>query len=161
MSKEIIVPDLHPKVKDAVSSMLTECNERKISCGVQCGIRTAEQSERLYALGRTVVNPTGKTIDRPMGITVSNARAWESPHNFGLAVDIVFKTPKGDWTWNVSTKKWLELSEIGKIFGFSWGGDWKKFKDYPHFEMKGKIPSWKAAKSILFEKGLDAVWALV
>ncbi len=30
---------------------------------------------------------------------------------------------------------WLEVVEIAKTLGFEWGGDWKRFKDYPHLEM--------------------------
>lgn len=27
------------------------------------------------------------------------------------------------------------MAEIGKKLGFSWGGNWKSLKDYPHLEM--------------------------
>jgi peptidoglycan L-alanyl-D-glutamate endopeptidase CwlK len=30
---------------------------------------------------------------------------------------------------------WTEAVEIAKELGFSWGGDWPGFKDYPHLEM--------------------------
>jgi len=29
---------------------------------------------------------------------------------------------------------WFEVARIGKELGFTWGGDWRGFKDYPHFE---------------------------
>ena len=43
-----------------------------------------------------------------------------------------------------------EITKIGKNLGFDWGGDWKSFKDAPHFQkafglkwqqMKSKIDS--------------------
>lgn len=160
-TKSIIVPGLHPKVSAAVEQTLTECHASALFCAVHCGLRTAEESERLYALGRTVANPSGKTADKPMGSIVSNARAWESPHNYGLAVDIVFKDSKGRWTWSVPEEQWQKLGQVGKLFGFSWGGDWKTLKDRPHFEMKGSIPSWRYAKELVFSKGIEAVWKLV
>ena len=55
----------------------------------------------------------------------SKARAGESPHNFGAAVDIIHGT-KG---WNLTRKQWAILGHIGKEIaatsGISvvWGGD--------------------------------------
>ena len=37
---------------------------------------------------------------------------------------------KADWNCD-----WDAIAKIAKSFGFAWGGDWKKFKDKPHFEM--------------------------
>jgi peptidoglycan L-alanyl-D-glutamate endopeptidase CwlK len=30
---------------------------------------------------------------------------------------------------------WFEVVAVAKELGFSWGGDWKSFKDYPHLQM--------------------------
>jgi peptidoglycan L-alanyl-D-glutamate endopeptidase CwlK len=92
----------------------------------------AEQ-DALYAQGR-----------KKPGKKVTNAKAGQSIHNYGLAVDIVLiidgKTAswdvKADWD-NDRKADWMECVEIFKKHGWDWGGDWRTFKDMPHFEKKG------------------------
>lgn len=143
------VTALHPRVIDSLGQLINEAKARGLSVGLHMGLRTPEQQDALYASGRT----------KP-GAIVTNAPAWMSWHQYGLAVDIVFKDEKGNWTWSDSCD-WNGLGTIGELFGFSWGGKWSRFPDLPHFQMIGKIPNVKEAKRILFEKGIDAVWALV
>ncbi len=59
-----------------------------------------------------------------------HARAGQSYHNYGLAIDVV-EISNGAAIWNTN---WSGLSQIGKGQGFQWGGDWQR-KDKPHFEM--------------------------
>jgi peptidoglycan L-alanyl-D-glutamate endopeptidase CwlK len=41
-----------------------------------------------------------------------------------------------DYDGNGNSKSdWKEVVEIAKNLGFEWGGDWAKFKDYPHLQM--------------------------
>lgn len=143
------VTGLHPKVADQLSLFLTEAKARGLSVALHMGLRTPEQQDALYALGRT----------KP-GSIVTNAQGYESYHCLGLAVDIVFKDEKGNWTWSDKCD-WNGLGTTGKIFGFQWGGDWTRFPDFPHFQMIGKIPNVKEAKRILFEDGVDKLWSLV
>lgn len=59
----------------------------------------------------------------------THANAGESYHNYGLAVDV--------YVVDASGKKNNPTPEVVTIFkqnGFSWGGDWRSFKDYPHFQ---------------------------
>jgi peptidoglycan L-alanyl-D-glutamate endopeptidase CwlK len=72
---------------------------------------------------------------------ITNARPGESPHNYNpsFAFDIAFvRNRKLDW----SPKYFKAFAEI--IKGISsdivWGGDWVRFKDAPHFELK----NWRA-----------------
>ena len=78
----------------------------------------AEQTE-LYAKGRTTP-----------GQIVTNAKAGESYHNYGLALDVV-EIDDGIAVWDTD---WSGISEIGKRNGFEWGGDWTT-PDKPHFQM--------------------------
>jgi peptidoglycan L-alanyl-D-glutamate endopeptidase CwlK len=32
------------------------------------------------------------------------------------------------------TSDWREVVEVFKMYGWQWGGDWKSFKDFPHFQ---------------------------
>jgi peptidoglycan L-alanyl-D-glutamate endopeptidase CwlK len=91
-----------------------------IDLHITSGMRTFEEQQALYDQGRT----------KP-GKIVTKAKPGTSFHNYGLAIDVIpFVDSKPDW----NTKLWPEISDIGKGLGFSWGGDWKTFKDLPHFE---------------------------
>jgi len=36
-------------------------------------------------------------------------------------------------------KLWQKVGEIGKSCGLEWAGDWKVFKEYPHFQYTGGL----------------------
>ena len=66
----------------------------------------------------------------------TKARAWESPHNYGLAVDIIHGTK----AWDLTRKQWEIVGHMGKEVAAQlgvkvvWGGDWK-FYDPAHWEL--------------------------
>ena len=152
---------IHPKVAEAAIRTIGEAKARGFIVGIHSGLRTWEEQDRLYSLGRSRENPDGKSPANPMGNIITNAKAWSSWHNFGLAVDIVFKDEKGNWTWKKSLDDWRALGSVGKMYGFEWGGDWKTFIDLPHFQMRGKITGLPDARQILFERGVDYLWSLL
>lgn len=158
---EIKISALHPKVTEAARKTIEEAKARGMTVGLHSGLRNSEEQDNLYALGRTRENPDGKTPTKPMGNIVTNARAWHSWHNFGIAVDLVYKDDHGDWTWAKKLDDWKALGAVGKMYGFEWGGDWQTFTDLPHFQMLGKILSLADARQVLFDKGMDALWELV
>jgi peptidoglycan L-alanyl-D-glutamate endopeptidase CwlK len=80
---------------------------------------------------------------------VTNAKGWQSIHNYGLAFDIVLLYDNdGNGTfeeasWSQirdfdkdSKADWMEIVNYFKSKGWFWGGDFKSFKDAPHFELK-------------------------
>ena len=138
-----------PKVLEATQATITEAKARGLNVALHCGLRIPEQQDALYAMGRT----------KP-GSVVTNAQGYESWHCLGLAVDIVFRDDKGNWTWNDKCA-WHELGATGKIFGFSWGGDWTRFPDLPHFQITGRIPNIREAKEIFFRDGIEKLWSMV
>lgn len=81
--------------------------------------RSKERQDELYVLGH------------------SKAKAGQSPHQHGMAVDIVH----GQLGWNLSPKQWAVIGHIGKELAaakgwkIQWGGDWK-FYDPAHWEIK-------------------------
>ncbi|PNB52989.1 peptidase M15, partial [Pseudomonas sp. GW456-E7] len=61
---------------------------------------------------------------------------------YGLAIDFALQKKDGSIIWDLEydgnqngKSDWLEVVEIAKKLGFEWGGDWTRFKDYPHLEM--------------------------
>jgi peptidoglycan L-alanyl-D-glutamate endopeptidase CwlK len=75
---------------------------------------------------------------------VTNANAWQSIHNYSLAFDIVLIID-GKASWNVG-KEWKMVAEFFKSKGWEYGGDWSKFKDYPHFQMSFGL-TWQQMKA--------------
>ena len=150
----------HPKLRAELSKIYVEANN-KLGKGVRLRfshvLRTFKEQDALYAQGRT----TGKK-----GAIVTNARAGQSMHNYGLAVDIVLLIDKDkngtfetasfeagkDWDGD-KVADWLEVVEVFKKYGWQWGGDWR-FKDMPHFEKTGG-KTWRELKALHDAKKTD------
>lgn len=130
---------IHPKLRDEVKEIYDEICERLTGNAMArftYTLRTFSEQDAIYAQGRT----------KP-GKIVTHARGGQSFHNYGLAIDFCLIVDKNnDWVYeevNWDTKKdfdkdgtseWREVVEVFKMYGWEWGGDWKSFKDYPHFQ---------------------------
>jgi peptidoglycan L-alanyl-D-glutamate endopeptidase CwlK len=130
---------LHPKLRGealAIYDEIVEALGDKVICRFTHTLRTIAEQNKLYAIGRTSA-----------GRIVTNARGGESYHNYGLAIDIVLMHDNNnDWIYetisynreidkdNDGLKDWHEVVNIFKKYNWKWGGDFKTFKDYPHFE---------------------------
>jgi peptidoglycan L-alanyl-D-glutamate endopeptidase CwlK len=130
---------LHPRIRQEVIDTITQ-----VECGfpptvkvrVVQGLRTIAEQNALYAQGRTKPGPK-----------VTNARGGSSYHNYGLAIDFALMYDKdGDGnfeelSWNVTRDfdkdqigDWQEMVTAFTARGYSWGGNFRTFKDYPHIE---------------------------
>lgn len=88
------------------------------------GLRSFEESDRLYAQGRTTPGPI-----------VTKAQAGQSYHNYGLAFDFAMVTDGRDD--DVVGPHWLKVVDIMEGYGMTWGGNFPDgFHDNPHFENK-------------------------
>lgn len=123
---------LHPNIRGAALAAYRE-SVRITPHGVHPFItetlRSFERSDELYQQGRT----------KP-GNIVTNARAGQSMHNYGLALDFVIMVNE-KMVWKVD-ENWMKVVNAFKKYGFAWGGDWKTFKDYPHLEFNYE-KTWK------------------
>ncbi len=142
---QLMHPDLRAEVAAIYDAICTALTGRAM-CRFAYTLRTYAEQDALYALGRTVANPNGKTPAKPFGNVVTNAKGGSSYHNFGLAFDIVLlKDTDGNgsfetasWETNIDfdgdgQADWKEIVTIAKQHGWEWGGDWK-FTDKPHFQ---------------------------
>jgi len=108
------------------------------------GTRTYDEQNALYAQGRTV-----------KGAKVTNAKAGESWHNFGLAWDVgIFRDGGREYVLDV--KEYAKLAQDAKLIGIPnlvCGIDWKGFPDPPHYHIQ---PSGWTISSIkeAFDSGL-------
>lgn len=124
------IDTIHPELREELHTIYKEIRERGVGVRFTDVLRTFEQQEALFAKGRSAP-----------GSIVTHARAGQSYHNYGLAVDIVLLLPDGQVSWdrtldfdNDGTRDWDEIVFVFKHYGWQWGGDWTSFKDYPHFE---------------------------
>lgn len=122
---------LNPVVKEKSNQLIQQAAKKGIVVVITNGFRSVKEQNRLYAQGRTAP-----------GKIVTNAKGGESYHNYGLAIDFALKTPSGTVTWDRQYDRnqngkadWTEVVDIAKSLGFEWGGDWSRFKDYPHLQM--------------------------
>uniref|UniRef100_UPI00117A425C M15 family metallopeptidase n=1 Tax=Gilliamella bombi TaxID=1908521 RepID=UPI00117A425C len=113
---------LHPRIRQNAVDFINDVEEQfGIQLRVTTGLRTIDEQNRLYEQGRTT-----------SGNIVTWVRGGYSYHNYGLAIDVIeIKDKKVNWDENVL----IRISSVGIRNGFSWGGNWKKQKDYPHFEI--------------------------
>ncbi len=138
---------LHPAVREEVKNIylneIIPALNGKAICRFAYTLRTFAEQDALYAQGRTkLFDDKGKRLG-----VVTKAKGGQSIHNYGLALDIVLlKDTNSDgtfesasWETNIDFDKdgkadWMEVVNILKKHGWVWGGDWKSFKDAPHFE---------------------------
>lgn len=149
---------LHPTVRTEISKIIEECNNALTSNAkvrITQGLRTFKEQNDLYSLGRTKA-----------GRKVTNAKGGQSIHNYGLAVDICLLIDGKTVSWdtvkdwdNDKVADWYECVKIFAKYGWDWGGNWKTFKDLPHFEKKNLmtkngiiITNWKTLSKIPKDK---------
>jgi hypothetical protein len=114
------IAKLHPKVRDDVTKFINRVEQDlKIRLRITQGLRTFAEQDALFNQGRNG-NP---------GDVVTNAKGGDSYHNYAVAFDVCeMKDNKASWDCD-----WPKIALIGKEMGWEWGGDWKSFKDKPHF----------------------------
>jgi len=129
----------HPKIREELKNYYIECNN-KLPKGVRLRFayvyRSVEEQNKLYN-------------QRPK---VTNAKGGQSIHNYSLAFDYVIMLDK-DNNGTFETIEWSLASPYHKVVvdyfktkGYEWGGDWKNFKDYPHFQ-KAFGHTWQTLKN--------------
>jgi peptidoglycan L-alanyl-D-glutamate endopeptidase CwlK len=126
---------LEPKAQDKFRKFIFHAKSIAASLGVDyvaiSGTRGREEQNGLYAKGRAAP-----------GKKVTNARYGYSNHNFGIALDFgVFADRK--YLDSSDPKRAAgvhrSVAEVADQYGIEWGGNWRTFKDYPHFEIKTKL----------------------
>lgn len=147
------IEEAHPAVRQDLIDILQEAETRltgAYSLRYTWVLRTDEQQNDLYAQGRT----------RP-GEIVTWAKAGESWHNYGLAVDICLLHESGKMV-SFDTQAdfdgdgvadWMEVVGMFKRRGWDWGGDWPaKKRDRPHFQKTFGLTIEEAKKRKRFDR---------
>lgn len=124
---EITISDIRPErftsldflqqsFRDSVEVFLRDCEARGIHLMIVETYRTPDRQDKMKKRGR------------------SRLGADQSKHQHGLAIDVV-PTKHGKYIW-YDKKLWMHIGKLGEKRGLKWGGRWKNFTDYPHFEHK-------------------------
>jgi peptidoglycan L-alanyl-D-glutamate endopeptidase CwlK len=119
--------DLLPQVRTRVEAFLKAADEAGIDLLVTSTYRDNASQDALYAQGRTAP-----------GRIVTNAKAGQSFHNHRCAVDVV-PVRNGKPVWDSKDPVWQTVGRLGKAAGLEWAGDWKRFKEFPHFQHTGGL----------------------
>ncbi|SEW21499.1 peptidoglycan L-alanyl-D-glutamate endopeptidase CwlK [Chitinophaga sp. YR573] len=116
------IETLHPRVRSQVKEILEELElPDNVQVRITQALRTFKEQDGLFAQGRT----------KP-GSKVTNAAGGESIHNYGLAFDYALLIDT-KISWKVD-ENWKKVAQAFKAKGWTWGGEWKSIKDYPHLE---------------------------
>lgn len=126
MSRDI--NDLSPAFRVMAAAFLDNVKSAGIDLIVTCTYRTMAEQTALYAQGRTLPGPI-----------VTRAKAGQSAHNYGMAIDVV-PIVNGKCCWNEKDLVWQEIGNIGQAHKLVWyGAPNAKFHEMPHFQH----PDWK------------------
>ena len=111
---------IHPDLRRVIDAAL---QSSPVDFIVIEGLRTRERQEQLVAMGAS------KTLN--------------SRHLTGHAVDLLPIGPdgKGEFAWPLYDRLAPAVKAEAARLGVAivWGGDWKSFKDGPHFELDRKM----------------------
>ena len=144
---ELMHPDYRKELKDqylAINAKLP----RGVRLRLSHTLRTNDEQNALFAMGRTA-----------SGSIVTNSKGGQSIHNFALAFDIVILLDTDNnntfETAIYSGKHFMRVVNYFKAQGWEWGGDWKHFKDMPHFQAKksdGTSYKWRELSALPKDK---------
>jgi peptidoglycan L-alanyl-D-glutamate endopeptidase CwlK len=139
-SEENIIT-LVPKVQVMARKFLAACSALGKDVRIISGTRTYAEQDALYRQGRFGSRPP----------IVTKARGGQSNHNFGIAWDIgLFEN--GQYITTDPKYKQLAPLLLRSLTELQWGGNWIRFKDFPHYQFKAVSEDVDDIRA-LFEKG--------
>lgn len=106
----------------AIANYALEISKVDFGIPVSGGIRTAEEQNELYHVGQSQLDGYNK----------------KSFHQTGMALDVyAFVNGRASWGKEhlamVAAAMLQSASELG--YKLEWGGLWRNFEDYPHFQL--------------------------
>ncbi len=121
---------LYPPFLRKLIALLDECFEFGVVFWGISGFRTVEEQNALYAQGRATPGPI-----------VTRARGGQSPHQYGIAVDLcrdgnVFRDGLQP---DYRPESYEILRKLAPKHGLVWGGSWRLLPDMPHVQLPGFV----------------------
>lgn len=121
------IEKLNPNFQPLVREFERRCNERGLNLKITETLRTTEEQDSLYAMGRS---KPGRIVTNAKGSTKSSYHQW------GIAFDFC-KNQRGT-EYSYGKEELKLIGSIGKELGLTWGGDFKKIYDPWHFQLDDK-----------------------
>ena len=121
------ISDLDPIVSAKCAMHMKLCRDAGIELMLTSTYRNKKAQDELYAQGRTAP-----------GRIVTNAKGGQSFHNYKVAYDVV-PLVSGKAMWDIKHPSWHIVGGLGKAAGLDWAGDWKRFREFPHFQYTGGL----------------------
>jgi peptidoglycan L-alanyl-D-glutamate endopeptidase CwlK len=140
------IDHLHPELQMRALRCIQKWEAAGLSVLVTCTWRSREEQAELYAQGRT---KSGRIVTRAM--------PGQSAHNFtvggkpaALAFDVV-PLRHGKCVWGTrgdgidddptdddvdDLELWHRVAGIAKECGLEWAGEWSRFREFPHFQLR-------------------------
>jgi peptidoglycan L-alanyl-D-glutamate endopeptidase CwlK len=105
-------------------------------------VRVVERAIELTSVDFTVLEGLRTTERQKTLVAAGASRTMNSRHITGHAVDLgAYVDGQVDWSWplyeRIAEAMKLAAKELG--VAITWGGDWPKFRDGPHYELDRKI----------------------
>jgi peptidoglycan LD-endopeptidase CwlK len=138
--------ETHPELQRRVKNLTDALAAEDIAIQIDAGLRTAQQQDNLFAVGRTMP-----------GKIVTDARGFQSNHVIGCAVDVwVENVDTSQPDWDASHPAWQRIVALAPQYGLRDGKSWH---DLPHLELV-EVPTEpsEAAQQICKVDGVQAVW---
>jgi peptidoglycan L-alanyl-D-glutamate endopeptidase CwlK len=117
---------VHPDLVRVVRRCAKDWKDKETGWIITCGVRSLEEQKLLLRKGAT------KTM---------RSRHLKAPNGYSHAVDFAC-TIKGvpRWDWPLYHKLAVAVKAAAKAekVPIEWGGDWRSFKDGPHYQLPWK-----------------------
>lgn len=148
---------LNTELKTRIVNLIARCNKRGFEMRPNNGLRNPFEQAKLWRQSRSLEEITQKidefkaqgaiflaeclrSVGPQHGDHVTNAPPGFSWHQWGEAVDCFWLLDgKAEW----STKKLIDgqnayhaYADEAEALGLTAGGHWKKFKDWPHVQLR-------------------------
>lgn len=143
MARDTAPEHLHPRFRLKVNQLISKLEAEGLPFRMFEGFRSARRQHELYQQGRS----------KP-GARVTNADAWSSLHQYGVAADFVLYID-GQWSWDTSKNKkswWQRLHELARqhqLEPLSW--------ELPHLQLQQM--SLSQLRAGIYPDGGDEDWA--
>jgi peptidoglycan LD-endopeptidase CwlK len=140
-----LLAEVHPALAARVKGLADALNAAGVFIQVTAGLRSPEQQDALYALGRTAP-----------GKIVTQAQGFQSNHVIGCAVDVVAEDVTGLADWNPTHPSWAKIVELAPRYGLR---DGKAWNDLPHLELVEVPPEPTGEiQELCKAEGIQAAW---
>lgn len=151
--------DLIPECETKAEQVIQICEENGVDILIHCTLRSLQEQAKLYRQSRRYFTITAKInkfrlrdfgfladilfdVGPQNGPHVTYAAPGESWHNYAEAFDSVpLIGGKPGWNKKRYLQEWNIYGNAIRTVYMNWSGDWKRFKEFPHAQMrKGSNP---------------------